>query len=56
MKTIADFALNYLVNSLWQAPLLFAAAWLASRATPHRNSASSTASPIALYPTGPGCR
>jgi TonB family protein len=29
MKT---FALNYLLNSLWQAPLLFAAAWLAARA------------------------
>lgn len=28
---IASFMLDYLLNSLWQAPLLFAAAWLAAR-------------------------
>jgi TonB family protein len=32
MKTLEFWVLAYLVNSLWQVPLLFAAGWLAARA------------------------
>jgi len=32
MSPTQNFLLGYLLNSLWQAPLLFAAAWLLSRA------------------------
>lgn len=31
MRTIESWAVPYLVNSLWQVPLLFAAGWLAAR-------------------------
>jgi TonB family protein len=31
MKSLELFALSYLVNSLWQIPLIFMAAWIASR-------------------------
>jgi len=32
MSGLESFALSYLVNSVWQIPLLFAAGWLAARA------------------------
>src|SRR5271154_83827 len=32
MRTLEFWILAYLLNSLWQVPLLFAAAWLAARA------------------------
>jgi len=32
MKALESFSLTYLLNSLWQVPLVFAAAWLAARA------------------------
>jgi TonB family protein len=32
MKTIEAWMLSYLLNSLWQIPLLFAAGWIAARA------------------------
>ena len=32
MTTLESFILSYLVNTLWQLPLLFAAGWLAARA------------------------
>ena len=32
MNALTNFTLNYLLNSLWQVPLIFAAAWLATRA------------------------
>ena len=31
MNTVESFVLSYLLNSLWQVPLLFAAGWLAAR-------------------------
>ncbi len=31
MNKVADLALTYLANSLWQVPLVFAAAWMLSR-------------------------
>jgi beta-lactamase regulating signal transducer with metallopeptidase domain len=31
MNSVESFLLSYLVNSLWQLPLLFCAAWLAAR-------------------------
>src|SRR5271170_6257798 len=32
MKSFESWILSYLLNSLWQIPLLFAAGWLAARA------------------------
>src|SRR5271163_4706015 len=32
MSTVQSWVLAYLLNSLWQVPLLFAAGWLAARA------------------------
>ncbi len=32
MKDFESWLLTYLLNSLWQIPLLFAAGWLAARA------------------------
>jgi TonB family protein len=33
MRSLETWLFNYLLNSLWQVPLLFAAAWLAARAS-----------------------
>lgn len=33
MSTVALFAFNFLLNALWQIPLIFCAAWLAARLT-----------------------
>jgi TonB family protein len=38
MNTLQTALLSYLLNSLWQVPLLFAAAWLASRLLARRSS------------------
>jgi TonB family protein len=32
MKTVESYILSYLVNALWQIPLVFGAAWIAARA------------------------
>lgn len=39
MKALESSMLSYLLNSLWQAPLIFAAAWIAARAL-RRNGAA----------------
>jgi TonB family protein len=39
MKSLESFMLAYLLNSLWQVPLVFAAAWLAARVV-RRSSAA----------------
>jgi TonB family protein len=39
MKALESLLLTYLLNSLWQVPLVFAAAWIATRVVRHRSVA-----------------
>jgi hypothetical protein len=40
MKSFGPWMLAYLVNSLWQIPLLFAAGWIAARALKRTGAAA----------------
>src|ERR1700759_3523343 len=58
MRTLESSMLAYLLNSAWQAPLVFAAAWIAARAL-RRNGAAAEhrvwASALVLEAILPAC-